>query len=78
MILKKAVQAVTRKSRYYDTEARTGIAKTDCTKPRETQTMSNLFLLSRGANYWKTVEKPEKPTLNYYENGSSVTRSGPI
>ncbi len=28
---------MTRKSRYYDTEARSGITKTDCTKPRETQ-----------------------------------------
>ncbi len=28
---------MTRKSRYYDTEAKTGITKTDCTKSRETQ-----------------------------------------
>ncbi len=35
--LLKAVKAVTRTRRYYDTEARTGITKTDCTKPRETQ-----------------------------------------
>jgi hypothetical protein len=35
--IKKAVKVVTRKSRYYDTEAKTGITKTDCTKPRETQ-----------------------------------------
>ncbi len=27
---------MTRKSRHYDTEARTGITKTGCTKPRET------------------------------------------
>ena len=33
----KAVKAVTRKSRYYDTKARTGIMKSDCTKPRETR-----------------------------------------
>ena len=32
--LLKAVKAMTRKSTYYDTEARTGITKTDCTKPR--------------------------------------------
>jgi hypothetical protein len=34
--LLKAVKAVTRKSRYYDTKARTGIRKSDCAKPRET------------------------------------------
>jgi hypothetical protein len=32
----KTVTAVTRKSRYYGTKARTGIMKSDCTKPRET------------------------------------------
>jgi hypothetical protein len=31
--LLKAVKEVTRKSRYSDTEARTGIGKADCTKP---------------------------------------------
>ncbi len=39
--LLKAVRAVTRKSRYYDTEARNGITKTDCTKSRETQSNQN-------------------------------------
>jgi hypothetical protein len=34
--LLKAVKAVTRKSRYYGTKARSGIMKSDCGKPRET------------------------------------------
>ncbi len=33
----QTVKAVTRKSRYYDTGARTGITKTDCTKPKAIQ-----------------------------------------
>ncbi len=37
LIYQKAVKVVTRKSRYYDTEAKTGITKTDCTKSRDTQ-----------------------------------------
>ena len=41
--LLKAVKAVNRKSRYYDTRARTGIkqSESDCTKPRETQGTKN-------------------------------------
>ncbi len=37
-LIKKSVQVVplTRKSRYYETEAKIGITKTECTKPRET------------------------------------------
>jgi hypothetical protein len=41
--LLKAVKVMTRKSRYYDTEARTGITKTDCTKRREIQGRFELF-----------------------------------
>jgi hypothetical protein len=39
--LLKEVKAVTRKSRYYDTEARTGITKTDCTELTKTQETKN-------------------------------------
>jgi hypothetical protein len=42
----KAVKAVTRKSRYCDTEAKTGITKTDCTKSRETQGTKHIIMPS--------------------------------
>ncbi len=41
--LSKAVKAVTRKSRFYDTEARTGITETDCSKLAETQETKNTY-----------------------------------
>ncbi len=62
--LLKAVKAVTRKSRYYhdDTEARSGIMKTDCSVPAAGFSSGNL----------KLVEKPVESlfaALNYFAIG---------
>jgi hypothetical protein len=53
--IKTAAKAVTRKSRCSDTEAKTGITKTDCTKPWETQGTKHVHTKNTGTTHGKKM-----------------------
>jgi hypothetical protein len=62
LIYQKAVKAVTRKSRCYDAEAKTGITKTDCTKSQETQGTKHTH-----KHHMKVVQKYPRQAKSCFE-----------